>query len=106
MSTNALLSLVAKTSRVVPCKKDAVGWGCGPEVEPVERGPLGPDETAVAIARAGDIFELGPHRVVCGDATNPAVLRLLIDSLDEAKGGVPASVGRALVAEPARTAEN
>jgi DNA modification methylase len=48
------------------------------EAETVEQGPLGPDENAVAIARAGDIFELGPHRVVCGDATDPAVLRLLM----------------------------
>jgi len=32
----------------------------------------------IAIARAGDLFELGPHRVVCGDATDPAVLRLLM----------------------------
>ncbi len=48
------------------------------EVEAVEQGPLGPDESAVAIARAGDVFELGPHRVVCGDATDPAVLRLLM----------------------------
>ncbi len=49
------------------------------EVEAVEQGPLGPDESAVAIARAGDVFELGPHRVVCGDATDPAVLRLLME---------------------------
>ena len=48
------------------------------EVEAVEQGPLGPDESAVAIARAGDLFELGPHRVVCGNATDPAVLRLLM----------------------------
>ena len=48
------------------------------EAEAVEQGPLGPDEGAVAIARAGDVFELGPHRVVCGDATDPAVLRLLM----------------------------
>ena len=48
------------------------------EAEAVEQGPLGPDESAVAIARAGDVFELGPHKVVCGDATDPAVLRLLM----------------------------
>ena len=29
---------------------------------------------AVAVARVGDVFELGPHRVICGDATDPDVL--------------------------------
>jgi DNA modification methylase len=48
------------------------------EAEAVEQGPLGPNESAVAIARVGDVFELGAHRVVCGDATDPAVLRLLM----------------------------
>jgi DNA modification methylase len=48
------------------------------EAEAVEQGPLEPHENAVAIARAGDTFELGPHRVACGDATDPAVLRLLM----------------------------
>jgi DNA modification methylase len=47
--------------------------------EAVEQGPLGPDEGAVAIARIGDVFQLGPHRLVCGDATDPTVLRLLMD---------------------------
>jgi DNA modification methylase len=48
------------------------------EAEAIEQGPLEPDDRAVAIARAGDLFELGPHRVVCGDATDPTVLRLLM----------------------------
>jgi len=38
-----------------------------------EQGPLEPDP-ATAVARVGDIFQLGPHRIVCGDATDPAVL--------------------------------
>jgi DNA modification methylase len=48
------------------------------EADVVEQGPLGPNESAVAIARPGDVFGLGPHRVVCGNATDPAVLRLLM----------------------------
>jgi hypothetical protein len=48
------------------------------EVEAVEQGPLEPENGAVAIARAGDVFELGPHRLICGDATDPAALRLLM----------------------------
>jgi DNA modification methylase len=48
------------------------------EVEPVEQGPLSPDEDTPAIARLGDIFVLdGGHRVVCGDATDPEVYRKL-----------------------------
>jgi DNA modification methylase len=48
------------------------------ELEALEQGPLEPDQSAAAIARLGDIFQLGPHRVICGDATDPAVLRLLM----------------------------
>jgi hypothetical protein len=50
----------------------------GDEAEAVEQGPLEPEGSAFAIARVGDVFELGPHRVICGDAADPAVLRLLM----------------------------
>jgi hypothetical protein len=30
------------------------------------------------VARPGDIFQLGPHRVICGDPTDPAIIRRLI----------------------------
>jgi DNA modification methylase len=49
------------------------------DAEAIEQGPLAPDDGAVAIARLGDVFQLGPHRVICGDATDPAVLRLLME---------------------------
>jgi DNA modification methylase len=48
------------------------------EAEAVEQGPLGPEGSVVAIARVGDLFQLGPHRVICGDATDPAVIRRLM----------------------------
>ena len=32
----------------------------------------------------GDVFQLGPHRFICGDATDPAVLAELME------GDVPA----------------
>ena len=32
----------------------------------VDEGPLSPEAGAVAVARIGDIFDLGPHRIVCG----------------------------------------
>jgi DNA modification methylase len=46
--------------------------------EGVELGPLEPD-LATAVARVGDIFQLGPHRIVCGDATDPSVLARLLE---------------------------
>ena len=51
----------------------------GDEDDALEQGPLAPDPGAVAIARLGDVFQLGPHRLICGDSTDPAVLRLLMD---------------------------
>ena len=50
----------------------------GDEAEAVEQGPLEPEGGALAIARVGDVFELGPHRIICGDAADPAILRLLM----------------------------
>jgi hypothetical protein len=50
----------------------------GDEAEAVEQGPLEPEGGALASARVGDVFELGPHRIICGDAADPAVLRLLM----------------------------
>jgi DNA modification methylase len=51
----------------------------GDVLEVAEQGPLEPDPGAAAIARLGDLFELGPHRLICGDATDPAVLTRLTD---------------------------
>ena len=48
----------------------------GEAADGLEQGPLEPDPAA-AVARVGDIFQLGPHRIVCGDATDPAVLARL-----------------------------
>jgi DNA modification methylase len=45
----------------------------------VEQGPLAPDAQAAPVARLGDVFVLGPHRIVCGDATDPAVLARLME---------------------------
>jgi DNA modification methylase len=50
----------------------------GEAAEAVEQGPLAPDEGAVAIARLGDVFDLGPHRLVCGSATEPETIRQLM----------------------------
>jgi DNA modification methylase len=50
----------------------------GEAPEAVEQGPLAPDEGAVAIARLGDVFDLGVHRLVCGSATEPETIRRLM----------------------------
>lgn len=44
----------------------------------VEKGKLEPEEGAQAIAKLGDVFQLGPHRLICGDATDPAVIAKLM----------------------------
>jgi hypothetical protein len=46
----------------------------------IEKGPLVPDPSAVAVAGLGDVFLLGRHRLICGDAADPEVLqRLMVD---------------------------
>jgi DNA modification methylase len=37
------------------------------------------DDHVVPITRTGDVWELGDHRLVCGDATNPDVYARLLD---------------------------
>ena len=47
-----------------------------------EGGPLSPEAGAIAVDRWGDVFALGPHRIVCGSATDPEeVQRLMEDDL-------------------------
>jgi DNA modification methylase len=48
------------------------------EPDPYESGPLAPEADAVPIAQVGDLFELGDHLLVCGDATDPAIIKLLM----------------------------
>jgi DNA modification methylase len=50
----------------------------------IEEGPLSPEADAIAVTRIGDVFDLGPHRIVCGSAADPETLRRLIE------GGAPA----------------
>jgi ParB-like nuclease domain len=50
----------------------------GEAADGLEQGPLEPDP-ATAVARVGDMFQLGPHRIVCGDATDAAVLARLLE---------------------------
>lgn len=65
---------------------DAVGWDLRdigfeplePPVEEIEEDVV-PEPLAVARSVVGDVWLLGPHRVMCGDSTDPATLRLLMD---------------------------
>src|SRR6185437_15704504 len=43
-------------------------------------GELTPVPGAAAIARAGDLFLLGSHRLICGDATDPIVIQRLMQT--------------------------
>ena len=43
-----------------------------------ELGELAPVPGAAAMAQAGDLFLLGSHRLLCGDATDPAVIKWLM----------------------------
>jgi DNA modification methylase len=50
----------------------------GEEPAAVETGPLTPDPDATPVAQRGDVFALGEHRIICGDATDPRVLGILM----------------------------
>ena len=50
----------------------------GDAAEALEQGPLEPD-SATAVARVGDVFQLGAHRIVCGDTTDPSILARLLE---------------------------
>jgi DNA modification methylase len=51
----------------------------------VETGPLAPEPGAKPIVQVGDIFILGEHQVICGDATDPDVLETLMFGGDTAR---------------------
>ena len=50
----------------------------GHEADGLETGPLAPLPGATPISRPGDVFRLGSHCLVCGDARDPDVVRRLI----------------------------
>lgn len=57
----------------------------GDRAEGLEEGPLEPDPSVVAAAKLGDVFQLGPHRVICAGATDPGTLRRLAKGDDPAR---------------------
>jgi DNA modification methylase len=51
----------------------------GDGADGLEQGPLEPEPFAAPVAKLGDMFQLGPHRVICGDATDPQTLQMLAE---------------------------
>lgn len=51
----------------------------GDEASAIEAGPLAPAAGATAVARVGDIFQLGRHKLACGDATDENLWRRLME---------------------------
>ncbi len=51
----------------------------GDEIEATEAGPLEPDGATEGMAQPGDLFQLGAHRVICGDARDPEIIKRLMD---------------------------
>lgn len=49
------------------------------DVGTVEQGEVEPRPDAIAVAKVGDVFCLGRHRLICGDSTEPAVIQRLMD---------------------------
>jgi DNA modification methylase len=52
------------------------------EPDAVEKGALAPVVGAAAVARENDVFRLGRHLLICGSATEPLVLRRLMQEGD------------------------
>ncbi len=44
----------------------------------IEPGPVEP-KAGAPISQIGDVYRLGPHRLICGDATDPDVMRRLME---------------------------
>ena len=52
-------------------------------VEQAEVGPLEPEKDSEPVAFVGVLYKLGQHRLICGDATDPAVIKDLMGEVSE-----------------------
>lgn len=59
-----------------PITVDDVVARYGPE--PEEDEPPEPDEDSEPASKIGEVYELGPHRLMCGDATDASHVELLM----------------------------
>lgn len=53
--------------------------GPPPQLEPQYEDDDAPDEPDVPVSEPGQVYELGPHRLVCGDSTTIDAYRALMD---------------------------
>ena len=53
--------------------------GLTPEPEKADPADNVPEATGPAITRLGDIWQIGPHRLICGDATDPEAYAQLLN---------------------------
>ena len=58
---------------------DVLIEGLAPEPEKADPADDVPELTGPAVTRLGDIWQLGPHRLICGDATQPDTYTRLFD---------------------------
>ena len=66
-----------------PAEIDQIVLGDG--ADGLEHGPLEPEPFAAPVAKIRDVFQLGSHRVICGNATDLETLRLLMDGDDQVR---------------------
>jgi DNA modification methylase len=52
----------------------------GEDDENTEVGDLSPARGSLAVSQLGDLFRLGSHRLICGDATDPAIVSRLMQA--------------------------
>ena len=50
-----------------------------------ETGPLAPEMGAKAVARLGDVYRLGDHLIICGDARDPQTLAAVMNQVGIAR---------------------
>ena len=57
----------------------------GDGADGLEQGPVEPEPGAAPVTSLGDMFQLGPHRIVCGNAADSDTLRRLMDADEPAR---------------------
>lgn len=79
----SLISELPKDAQAVNTLLDAVAASAGLALDEPAAGVGDPDEAPPSppspVTRRGDVWELGPHRVMCGDATSASDAAILLD---------------------------